>query len=250
MGDRWIGFPAQVGERACFVTFNDGISKEVNALPFTNFVSFRVHFDAPDPDGFPPQGEKDRLWKLEQDLADSLHGERGVMVGRVTTDGHRSLHFYTELPLDACFELADEVSRTSGYEVLVAHEHEPDHRSYWDLLYPDDDSWQVIKDRRIQDALRHAGDPLFEPRDIDHRAYFASSNGRDAFVAEVAHLAECTSVGTNPDESLPYMIDLRHHGVPDHTIHRVTLGLSRAARTHQGEYEGWGTTVLQGRQDH
>lgn len=247
MRDRWIGFPGQVGERPGFVTFNDGISKEINTLPFTNFVSFRVHFDAPDPDGFPPKAENHRLRQFEEDLMESLHGERGVMVGRVTTDGHRSLHFYTELPVDACFELADEVSRTSGYEVLVAHEHEPDHRSYWDLLYPDDDSWQVIKDRVIEDSLRHAGDPLLEPRDIEHRAHFASAAGRDAFAAAVAQLAECTSVGANPEESLPYMIELRHHGIPDHTIHRVTIGLSRAARAHQGEYEGWGTSVLQAR---
>jgi hypothetical protein len=244
MRDAWQGYPCKVGGHEAYVTYNHSAAQRLDELLFTTFAGFRVAFEAPGADGFPAESEHGRLRDLEIFLESQFRPEDGLMVGRTTTDGHRYFQFYTCLPLDACEDMARQASREFGYDVALAHDSEPGHTTYWSELYPNEDNWQVIRDRGLERHLQDAGDPLTEAREIQHWAWFGTAESRDAFVAAVPHLAEVVALDEAPEGDDRFRARLRHHGLPDHlSMHAVTIGLSRAARAHGGEYDGWETTV-------
>jgi len=244
MTDAWQGYPCRIGSHPGFVTYNHSAAQRLAQLPFPFFAGFRVAFDAPEEDGFPPTSEHERLRELEVFLASRFSPDDALMVGRTTTNGERYFQFYTRLARAACKAIADRAWDLTGYEVAIAHEEDPARTTYWKELYPDEDGWQAIRDRSLERALQDAGDPLTEAREILHWAWFGSADARAAFLAAVAPLADLVAESEIPEGRFRFSAKLRHHGLPDSvSVHRVTLGLSRAARANGGEYDGWEAQV-------
>lgn len=245
MSDQWEMYPCTIGGHAAFISYDHGVGRQLDALPFPNHVGFRIRLDAPDERGLPTRDEFAKLDMLEDYLVGQFRDGQGMQVGRVTYGGRRDLHFYAACGEDECLAIADRAASACGYRIEVRFEPDPAHTAYWDELYPTAEDWQVITDRRLEDTLRSHGDSLLQSRTIEHWAYFKSAAARDAFVEDVAHLAQCVdrhALSDGRDE--PFAAKLAHEGQPDyHSMNPITLGLLRAARRHDGSYDGWETMV-------
>jgi len=113
-------------------------------------------------------------------------------------------------------------------------------------------------DRRVAEALSKGGDPLTEPRRVDHWIYFASEPPRDAFIEEARTLGFAVEDATNePDKVVPdraafaarpFVAHIyRTDSVQLDEIHEVAWTLHELASRHGGEYDGWQTSVETGR---
>lgn len=242
MSESWEIYPCSMGERIAFISFDYGIHEQLKTLNLANAAGFRVALQQQDDRGMPIDAEFARLDAIEDALVAAMPGAVAVQVGRVTTDGFRYFHFYTSLD-EAAVELINaQLSRQFSVEICLLHEHDPEHKVYWEELYPTTDDWRVIEDRRVQDALKKAGDDLQQPRPVQHWAYFKSAQQRDRFIAEL---------GTPFERVKPYTADngefavtLFHHGLPDfYSMNPHTLHLDRLARQLDGSYDGWETQV-------
>jgi len=250
MSDHWELYPCSLDGRMAFVTYDHGFSEEADSLSFANYAGFRAPLRTPTDDGLPHGAEFDTLGELETLLVDAF-GDAAIQVGRVTVGGYRYFHFYTGHDKDTCRALMGKVSEASGYELGIAHEADPERSHYWQTLYPSADDWQVIQDIRVEQSLREGGDPLSEPREVKHWAYFPTAEARAAFIGKVADLVELVSVS---DESTidgeRFLAVLRHVGRPDYrSMNPFSIGLRRAAEEAGGDYDGWETQVLAGKED-
>jgi hypothetical protein len=245
MSDHWEMFACRMGERVAFISYDHGAGEELAALPFPYFAGFKVALREADARGLPTGEEFAQLNAIEDLLDARIRGERGLRVGRITTDGHRYFHFYTALDEAACAALARLAAQLHGHVVHLSFEPDPARVRYWDELYPTDDDWQVVQDMRLEQALRDEGDTLRTPRAIVHWAYFPSASARAAFLADVRDGFDDVQLDETAQASDDHFgVRLTHTGRPDYeSMNATTLRLCRAARAAGGHYDGWETPV-------
>lgn len=115
----------------------------------------------------------------------------------------------------------------------------------------DDDAAQLEADRQTVASLVAHGDPLTEPRPVDHWIYFATAEARDGFVDEVVPLG--FSVADTHDDAGPPNPFCACVSRVDHvdleSIHRAVMTLFAAAKRHAGDYDGWECPVENGGSD-
>jgi hypothetical protein len=235
-----------MGGHIAWVSYDHGIRSELEGNPFTNSARFAVVLKQPDEQGLPSGEEFARLNAIEDQLLEEIPEKDGLQVGRVTTKGKRHFFFITFLAENVIAAMAEELAKQHGYEILFAHEHDPEKSVYWDQLFPTDEDWQVIQDLRVQDALRKEGDSLATPRPIEHWGYFKSVAERERFVALVADRFEGCELYESPSsERGIYTTKLVHTALPDYrSMNSFTIFLNRSARECGGDYDGWETQVI------
>ena len=94
-------------------------------------------------------------------------------------------------------------------------------------------------------AQAQIGDKLDKPREVTHWAYFAEEKDRAAFVESVGALRYRVDCHVN-EEWAPQIYAAvlnRIDRVDENSINEVVLQLFRLANHHDGEYDGWETSV-------
>ncbi|KAB2921867.1 MAG: DUF695 domain-containing protein [Dechloromonas sp.] len=245
MSDHWETFPCQMGDHVAWISYDHGIRFELEGIPFNNSARFAAVLKQPDERGLPSGEEFARLNAIEDQLLEEISEKDGIQVGRVTTNGKRHFFFFTSLPENVIAAMAEKLAKQHGYEILFAHEHDPERSVYWNQLFPTEEDWQVIQDLRVQNALCKEGDALATPRPIEHWAYFKTVGERERFVALLGNRFEGCDLYESPDsERGIYTAKLVHTGLPDYrSMNPFTTLLNRSARECGGDYDGWETQV-------
>ncbi len=248
MSDHWQTYGCQIDDQMAFVTYDHGAARELDSLPFENLAVFGIAIANPTPGGMPAGDELAQLTALEDYLGELLQPARAVFVGRITCNGIRSLYAYTLLTRDECGALALQVEQHTGRPITLRHCADLTRAGYWQELFPTDDDLQVIKDMRTHEILRERGDPLTEPREIQHWAYFKSAESRRAFIEQVAEqlpALHCDSEYESKDGQ--FAVTFKHVGLPDwQSMNTFTVTLNLLATKAGGEYDGWETKLLAG----
>jgi hypothetical protein len=218
-------------------------------LPWLQRV--RITLRDPDDNGFPGDVEAPKLNAIESTiLADEALEALGLRyVGRATWNGMRDLFLYGPTE-DSGEVVADQVRRAlPDNTVEYFSMSDPNWGAYIEFLFPDADSLQTIMNHRVLEQLRMAGDDMVTPRDIDHWAYFADAERRDAFIADTAHTGfRATERVLEEGADYPYGVKVTRHDSPalDH-INDVVLYLFHVVQRHEGMYDGWETAIVQGK---
>jgi hypothetical protein len=169
------------------------------------------------------------------------HG--ALYVGRITVAGHRHFYVYTSED-DAAWEprLAG-LSQRHQYEVASYIEADEQRNGYWKELYPDEASWQVIKDMEVLEVLKKQGDDGTTARRIQHWAYFPEKTNAGHFGAWAAKQGyQVKPVSESKDNK--FVVSFFHEGtleLTDITSHSIRS--NRAAKEFRGLYDGWETPV-------
>ncbi|QDT57178.1 hypothetical protein Pan44_52450 [Caulifigura coniformis] len=250
MSDEWQTYGCQIDGQMAFVTYDHGVSTELDSLSFENLAVFSIEIADPDSRGMPAGEEANRLNALEDFLDELLQPDRALIVGRITCNGVRTLYSYTLLGSAECHEIAGAIELQSGRAVTLRHCPDLTRAGYWQELFPSDDDLQVIKDMRMHEMLMERGDPLTEPRPIRHWAYFKTADSRRAFLDDVAqHLRGLNDDAYETDDG-QFAAMLEHVGLPDwQSMNAFTMKLNGLATKAGGEYDGW-ETELKGPQAH
>lgn len=190
----------------------------------------------------PTAEECGELDALEDALTALLEEHNSVYVGRITIDGCRHLYSYTpESSLDAWSPRIGEVGAAHGYELMLALDADEDHASYWEELYPDDDSRQIINDLSVCHALAEQGDDGTSARPVEHWAEFPSEEVAELFAKWVGEQGFTLGESHAKDDGA-FLVAFSHEtDLAEISAH--TVALRRQAEEFGGSYDGWETMV-------
>lgn len=102
-----------------------------------------------------------------------------------------------------------------------------------------------MMDFKVVEQLRSHNDPRTVPRVIDHCVVFPGREGMDEFCSKVQAEGFVTELNERDDESSPFVLEVRREDpVTLQEIHAVVMEVARLAEQHDGDYDGWGCTVV------
>lgn len=246
MSENWEFYPCAMEDTQAFIMFDDGISEIIDKEAPENLVLMILKYKEPDENGLPTQAEYEVVSEIEDVLSEYSEKHGSWYVGRVTVNGLRIYHIFTNQSNDDWQKFAAELCEKYGYEIKVTYKHDPEHTGYWEGLYPTEDDRQVINDMKVIDLLTQNGDDLSAERTIDHWVYFDDEESAKPFIdwaiSESYTYEEDNSHETDEGE---YGVQICHNGTPelyDITYHTITL--NRKAAELGGRYDGWGTVAI------
>jgi hypothetical protein len=240
----WQFFPCTMGEYPALVTVDVGVAGVLEQTPdqmlmVTLELETSTESGLPEDDEFTALDDQEDLWVAELDKVG------GYLIGRVTTDGRRTMYAYTSGGEEHWKDVGDRITAKFGYEYDVVVFQDENHESYHQGLYPSADDWRVIADMKVMNAANEAGDVASIVRKIDHWSYFADRTSAESFVEAAG--AEGFELNDDPfreTEDGRVQVGCSHQGsllLADLTHH--TLWLRRKAEELGGNYDGWEAPV-------
>lgn len=240
-GDAFDFYPCLVDGAPASIYLNLRFEHERPAGADTRYTIVIRMRDA-GPEGAGTAEEADVLNAFEETAIESLAAHQLVYVGRLRTQGSWDITFYGPPGHDADVRaLTARLERTAGVDI----QHDAEWRFYVELLLPDAERLQWMDDRRLVQILGEQGDNHATPRRVDHWAYFATAEARDAFVATALRAgfeleeASVEELDDNPFGAWVYRTDPIYL---DH-IHAVVMTLFDAAQANGGVYDGWESSI-------
>jgi hypothetical protein len=210
-------------------------------------IELRVVMNEPRPDGLSSAEEFETLVAVEKALTAEIERAGNTLyVGRVTHAGVRDFHYYTAAPEVAEAALRRAMAAFPAYEFELGAEPDPDWEVYRNYLLPSARDRQRMANRQVLAALKDNGDQLSAPREIDHWAYFASAEARDAFLKRTALLGYTAREALSPADipgNEKFGARIFRIDAPDDDFDEVTLELFELAAELGGEYDGWESPV-------
>ena len=102
------------------------------------------------------------------------------------------------------------------------------------------------QDAHVIEGLRDAGSDMSKPHDIDFFFYFPSRQKAEAAIADLKSLGYIiVEAGVTPGQS-DWHVHASRRMVPDlEAMNASTRTLEALGAKHDGEYDGWGTSVVE-----
>jgi uncharacterized protein (TIGR01619 family) len=250
MSEHWEVFVCQIGDHNAFVAYDQGLSETIDGLAPTSLLKIKATIKQPNEQGLPQKAELDDLNLLEQVLETQIREYEGVPVGRVTVAGLRIFYYYVDLCDADCKTMVDAFAQQTGYELRFTTRLDTGREGYWQDLYPSEDERQIAADMRTIDELRLRGDDLNQSRKVEHWAYFADEDQMTSFVdwLKSQSFSIESARAVNPEDSVDeqhsHRVRFFHELAPTlSNVSEVTITLANKAREHNGDYDGWETSV-------
>ncbi|HLJ65103.1 MAG TPA: DUF695 domain-containing protein [Stellaceae bacterium] len=246
MSDNWDFYFTTINNKPASIFVDLDIGREAPLKEFPHTLHIFLKMLAPRPDGFPGPEDYEALAKVEDALNDAPGGDRAaIYVGRVSTDGHFFLFFFTAAPQEMIVRVNKVMARFPDFKFVTGTKEEPEWDAYFKFLAPSDRDRRCIANRRVCLQLKKQGDPLTEARVIDHFAHFPTESARAAFVKKITELGFAVGhLHVHEATPRPFSVEFTRRDVPDlDRMDEITLSLHDLADAREGFYDGWGTVV-------
>ncbi|QDU86523.1 hypothetical protein Pla163_36740 [Planctomycetes bacterium Pla163] len=245
--EAWEFYPCQMEEGVAWFAVDLGVADVLRKGISTTLLALRIELKE-QRDGVTTPEEFEVLRRLTEPIEAYANTHRGRYVGHYTCAGVRHAYVYADLDEETARNLVVRAQESSRRAVRFYVEEEPEHQSYFELLHPTADDWQVIMDMRVIDGLREKGDPLTTARCIDHFAYMPDQES----ASDLAEWLKSEGYAVDSIESVAADDGLASRQVGVRFTEEVvpslgtlrTVPLRRACSERGGEYDGWGCSVL------
>ena len=210
-----------------------------------------LYMNNPRPDGLSSSDEFESLADIEGSLTCHLEGScNAVLAGRITGDGRREFYFYGSAPDDLRSLVTAALSQWPDYRFDCDSQPDPNWQQYFDVLFPNDEQFECMKNIEVLGALLKEGDQPSLVREVFHYVYFKSGEDRRRFMEWSAQngftVHERARAGSTWEPNLMLACVARAHTTRPDDIDRHVLQVLRAAKGCGGEYDGWETSVERG----
>ncbi|MBX9804184.1 MAG: DUF695 domain-containing protein [Alphaproteobacteria bacterium] len=254
-GEAWGFYKPIDTDIPIFISFNSTVAKKINELPYNQMLRVKVTIKNPTDNGLPHGEEFTALNEMEDFLDEYIERQPSIKAGRVTTDGCRYFYYYGIFEENIVDQFLKNLAEKFSYHIEYALKEDAEKTSYWNILYPTQEEWQLVSNQMVLKGIVEHGDELIAPRRIDHWIYFndqahlynfslwAESNG---FEIEPIR-AENEKEAEDEVEVLPHKFTLQifHTAIPQSGfIDQTTITLFRKAKEYEGDYDGWETLVV------
>jgi regulator of RNase E activity RraB len=243
----WDCYLCNVNGEKASIRLNLALRGEIPDPNRTWLLFVWLKFRFPRPDGLSDSREFESLSAIETRLTQNMVQKCDALLsGTITTQGRREFYFYGANPeqLESAVRETKELFRDHEFE--WGSQEDSNWLQYLDVLYPSEEQMQCMQNRKVLESLTENGDPLTEPRDVMHWAYFKTPHGREDFRNEIVTLGyRVDSETEHPGDEYPQGICfLRNHSMDPLELDRTILELFRLASRFQGDYDGWETQVI------
>lgn len=224
-----------------------GLAKIAPVAEQPNLIQVSVSMVDPRPDGLSSLQETIVLQNLEDDLEDALRdAHKATYAGRLTSGGYRKIFFYLGEP-DGCADTIKAVmDNYGGHAYTHTLNDDKSWSQYFNFLYPEPEQLQSIQNRKVLDELEKNGDDLSKERQVDHWIYFKTKADRTAFLQSITdeNFSVITSDYLEASEGYPFRLHIsRTEKLDQLSIDKTVLQLRRLAQKHNGDYDGWETSL-------
>ena len=248
--ERWSVFLRQQLAGPQVITVDQGWSEQAPLQTHPRLLKVTVKANETWPTGFPTEAETRMANELQDQLLQKLErGNFGVFVGSIVVPGEKQLYYYLRAEPQAD-ELAQEtVAAYTKRKVEASIAPDDTWSAYTGQLFPNQREQAEINNDGVLIRLQEAGDPLSQPRPIEHWAYFKSTKARSVFQDSLKRYSfEPIGYDTLAQSPMPYGIHfVRQDSIHTPYIHDLTWGLTQLAEGLGGAYDGWETIVVQPR---
>ncbi len=234
----WESYSYSTDDGPVIVGFHTGSNKvEQSQYPFCARVLITIK--EPNHYGGPTGDEAQVLWDMEDRLVELLNAENVpcLLLGRLTHSGTRELVFQVADYKPFRPPVGLWIGEHEDYETDVS-EHDG-----WDFFFesvwPSENSWMLISDRRVVDNLVEAGSDRAKPHSLE----FVFRGNPDG-------LKQMQAVLTSKDYSLldlstaeSRLVMARSMPLDVGAIFRESLSHREECQRLNIEYEGWGASV-------
>ena len=252
MSDQWEIYLAPVDEMPAMIVVDLGIRDTAPDHDRPILLWMWLTIQAPDENGFETEEEEATLTKIEDTFIDAVEMTTdAIMVGRVTTCGRREFYFYARSDEGFADSIEEAMQEFEDYEFETGSKDDDEWTHYLDVLAPAPEDMHQIYNRRTIEQLVESGDQLKSPRAVDHYASFGTEDHRSSFI-KAATDKGYEVLGRNykedPDCERPYAVRVQKISPVDwDTIDEITFELFELAEDHDGDYDGWDSPVVPGK---
>ena len=205
----------------------------------------------PQENGFSSNGESEKLFKIEDKIADALiEPFNAIFAGRETCDGARIFYFYAPKNNGVKKAVKDVMKAYSDYQFEVYFEEDSKWKQYFKHLYPTNYEMHTIMNRRVVENLRSKDDNLSVPRDVDNYIFFKKEDLKKKFLKEAEKMGYRLSSERTEEKDTEYPLSVRltkQLPVTYHDVLDFTAELYDLAEQYDGVYDGWETKVITGK---
>jgi len=231
--DLWEFYPCKFeDETPASIFYNHGIAEIIDELESSRCIRFRLSLNEPDDDGFPTDEENEILDEIANELDKFVHQNQGIFFGHITNQGDVVLYTYANAEPEQTSEFIKLIQKRFGYELDVNTEEDPERNRYWEDLFPDPFSWQLLNDIKATQQLKEVDDDLEQPRQIDHFTSF------DSLAAQTSFLEWAVSEGFKVESSAVDAANLE-------SVNPITYMIREKCDELKGCYDGWEAVVVE-----
>lgn len=244
--DEWDFYPCRVDDAPASIFLNLWFEKKAPVAAADTLYWLRIQMIDKAEHGMGSAAEAEILYPVEDHLTQRAQANGFLYVGRLRSDGRWQLTFYGPSDrLQAIQTLSRGLEGIDGRKVDTGSKPDPAWGYYRDFLVPNAEHRRWMRDQGVVEVLQQEGDPLRTPRRVDHWIYFLTANTRNDFVRDVTR--EGFQIWQLIDDSKgAFSFGARVHRVDpvelEH-IHEVVMTLVHLAEQHDGDYDGWETSV-------
>lgn len=242
-GERWDFYPCVVEDRPASVYLDLNLAEEHPPLESLYFAAIEI-LD-PDTHGMGSQADAEQLWPLEDALLKAFRALGLCFVGRLRNNSAWQLTLYGKTGLDADLErVVSQALEGEKRRFQIGSQPDPEWSYYHGFLYPDDERWQWMQNRKVVEALAKKGDSGSRLREVDHWAFFETEASCRAFVASAEGHGFSVRVPPSEQGGQFFVKMGREDTVELEHIHQVNMQLHDLAEEHGGTYDGWESPVV------
>jgi len=243
MSENWGHYLANIAEHTASIIFDEGIAGSIKSYPENTSYLIIAPLQEMKESRLPTDAEAVSLEKLLDDLEALFKSLGGYSVGRVTYNGERHHFFYINAGDEDLSARIYEIGREWGYDLRGGSREDPEKKAYFEHLYPDPESRQVMMDMRVIEHLLKHGDNIHAPRRVDHLSIFQSKKAAEAYAEWALQAGYELDPIRREGRLFKKEFSVESHnvtavGVSDINPH--SLGHFRKALEFGGVYDGWG----------
>ncbi len=246
--DDWDSYHTLVDSCPAAIALDFAVGEHAPIAERPGLLAVLIHMNEPGEHGMGDGVDPEALRHVEQQIVYAFEAKiDALFVGRVRSQGVWQLYFYTAETPDIEATATELLSGFSGWKQDIHVRTDPDWEMYFELLFPDRERLQWMRNRKFCEALAAEGDPLVFPRRIDHYAYFATAADRQSFIdAILLDDYEVEELAEDPEENdLGFQVQFfRSDNIELEYIHELVMKLVVLADKFDGMYDDWETTLM------
>ncbi len=243
--ERWDFYLCKVDDAPASIFLDLALRDSLDDASRQTLYALQVSMTELGEHGMGTATEADALNPIEDVIAEEARTVGLRLIGRLRNHGIWQLTFMGPADHEERLNrIAKPILASSGRAFELVSQPDPEWSYYREFLYPNAERERWMKDKSVVEALEQHGDPLIASRRVDHWVYFPSAAKRSAYAQHVTRLGfEIVGPEDESDDSTFRLQIHRIDSVQLEAIHEVTEELSRLAQNHEGEYDGWETSV-------
>lgn len=240
----WDMYVTVIDDEKALVMVDMAAIRVAPIIKFSNLLGIQIAIQHPTEDGFYQESERDTLFGIEDRIEDVFKAEAHAKhIATITSGGSRMLYFYAEDDTYLAGLVGKIAAEYGNYQFNYLLEKDAPWNFYFNVVYPSNVEFQIMKNRKVIQNMAKAGADLSEEYEVNHWFFFDNGASRGQAKVRLMALGYEILEDNFYNENVPGtpfgLHVLGKHNLEIETITELTYDLFDLAEEFQGIYDGW-----------